>query len=47
MAGGNYAGSSDSRWSDLGKQFAKSLALDVVRVHDRSEGYDLYRALSD
>ena len=47
MAGGNYAGTSDSRWGELGKKFGQNLALDVVRIHDRSESYALYQALSD
>lgn len=47
MSGGNYAGTSDSRWAELGRKFGKHLALDVVRVHDRTESYSLYRSLSD
>jgi hypothetical protein len=46
MAGGNYAGSCDSRWSDLGKHFDGKLHLDVVAIHDRIETYAQYRALS-
>lgn len=45
MAGGNYAGCSDSRWSVLGEQFGHG-RLDVVAVHDRFESPELYRALS-
>lgn len=45
MAGGNYAGSSDSRWADLGKLYGP-LRLDVVAVHDRVESYSQYLALS-
>lgn len=47
MAGGSYAGTSDSRWAELGSKFGKNLALDVVAVHDRVESYSLYLALSD
>lgn len=46
MSGGNYAGSCDSRWSDLGKLFGVGLHLDLVAVHDRTEDYATYRALS-
>lgn len=44
MFGGNYAGSCDSRWSDLGKFYG--VRLDVVAVHDRIESYGDYLALS-
>lgn len=46
MAGGNYAGSSDSRWARLGKLFNEHLALGAVAVHDRVESHALYSALS-
>ena len=46
MSGGNYAGSSDGRWSALGKLFGVP-ALNLVAVHDRVEAYSLYLALSD
>ena len=45
MMGGNYAGSSDSRWGMLGSMF-KGLRLDVVPIHDRVESQALYNALS-
>lgn len=45
MMGGNYAGSSDSRWGMLGSMFP-GLRLDVVPVHDRVESQALYNALS-
>ena len=46
MFGGNYAGSSDGRWSALGKLFGVP-SLNLVAVHDRVEAYSLYLALSD
>jgi hypothetical protein len=46
MDGGNYAGSCDSRWSDLGKHFDGKLRLDVVAIHDRIETYSDYLSLS-
>lgn len=46
MAGGNYAGTSDSRWAELGKLFGNSLRLDLVAVHDRVETYRDYLSLS-
>lgn len=46
MSGGNYAGTSDSRWGELGKLFAPKLHLDLVAVHDRIESYRDYLALS-
>lgn len=54
MAGGNFAASSDSRWADLGKEFASEAQkraglmprLDVVAVHDRFETQSQYDALS-
>jgi hypothetical protein len=45
MAGGNHAGTSDSRWGDfLWKYFGCN--GDAVRVHDRVETAEQYRALS-
>lgn len=46
MDGGNYAGSCDSRFGELGKLYADSLNLDVVAIHDRVETHAQYRALS-
>lgn len=46
MAGGNYAGSSDGRWSALGKLYGQNLVLDLVAVHDRVESYSHYLVLS-
>jgi hypothetical protein len=37
MSGGNYAGTSDSRWAALGRQIFGHDHLDVVPVHDRVE----------
>lgn len=44
MAGGNYAGTCDSRWGELGKFYG--VRLDLVAVHDRTESYSDYLALS-
>lgn len=46
MDGGNYAGSSDSRFAELGKFFFPLLRLGAVAIHDRVETYAQYRALS-
>lgn len=46
MAGGNYAGTSDSRWAELGKLFGPQLRLGVVAVHDRVESHRDYMSLS-
>jgi len=40
MAGGNYAGSSDSRWAEL------TGGIDLVSVHDRNETAEQYDYLS-
>jgi hypothetical protein len=40
MMGGNYAGSSDSRWTELTK------GHDLVAVHDRNETQAQYDYLS-
>lgn len=45
MFGGNYAASSDSRWSELGDLFGHG-RLDGVPIHDRYESPELYRQLS-
>jgi hypothetical protein len=37
MMGGNYAGTSDSRWAELGHTIFGHDRLDVVAVHDRVE----------
>lgn len=37
MFGGNYAGTSDSRWAELGQTIFGHDRLDVVAVHDRVE----------
>ena len=41
MAGGNYAGSTDSRWSELCGSHGP-----LVSVHDRTETWEQYDALS-
>lgn len=46
MFGGNYAGSSDSRWSALGELFGHG-RLDLVAVHDRFETQRQYDANFD
>jgi hypothetical protein len=45
MMGGNYAASSDSRWSELGELFGHG-RISAVPVHDRVESYKLYQQLS-
>lgn len=45
MSGGNYAASSDSRWSELGDLFGHG-RLGAVPIHDRYESPELYRQLS-
>lgn len=40
MMGGNFAGSSDSRWAEL------TGGIDLVAIHDRSETPEQYAALS-
>jgi hypothetical protein len=46
MAGGNYAGTCDSRWAALGRDVFGHDRLDIVAVHDRFESWDQYYALS-
>jgi hypothetical protein len=46
MSGGNYAGTTDSRWSELGKLYEGVRHLDAVAIHDRIETAAQYRALS-
>jgi hypothetical protein len=46
MSGGNYAGTTDSRWGQLGKLYEGLRHLDAVAIHDRIETYAQYRALS-
>lgn len=45
MSGGHYAGSSDSRWSELGDLFGHS-RLGLVSIHDRFESSEQYARLS-
>lgn len=45
MFGGNYAASSDSRWSELGDVFGHG-RISAVRVHDRIESWAQYQQLS-
>lgn len=45
MMGGNYGGSSDSRWARLGKLFDAG-RLDAVPIHDRVESHSQYKVLS-
>lgn len=45
MAGGNAAGTTDSRWSELG-QVVGNQRISIVPVHDRIESQELYDALS-
>jgi hypothetical protein len=42
VAGGNFAGTADPRWSKLGEEFGRS-RLDVVAVHDRIENIWKYQ----
>lgn len=46
MMGGNYAGSSDSRWKKLLSLFEGWTLDGPVRVHDRVESQSQYKALS-
>lgn len=41
MSGGNYAGTSDSRWSRLTGNHGE-----MVRIHDRSDTWETYNRLS-
>lgn len=46
MAGGNYAGTADSRFNVLGQTVFKGTRLDAVSIHDRIETTEMYRHLS-
>jgi hypothetical protein len=37
MFGGNYAGTSDGRWSEMGRTIFGHDYLDIVQIHDRVE----------
>lgn len=45
MAGGNFAATSDSRWSELGAHFGHD-HLDAVPIHDRVESWATNYALT-
>jgi len=44
--GGNYAGTSDSRWAALGRDVFGHDRLSVVPVHDRTDTWSDYYALT-
>jgi len=46
MFGGNFAGTSDSRWTELSRTVFGHSQQQVVPVHDRVESWAMYNALS-